>query len=773
MSKLGWGLLIVGFILGGILPPIMPTTSAQIDAPPIPFVDNPLTDHPRLLITPAYIEQTLRPRATVSTDNWVRLQTYVDSQQPEQDVLEYPEQVTRSLAIAYWMTDDIRYARRAQVGLLQMVDRLSSHPALTSNAFWDEQFLDDVAGVAIAYDWLHPTLNEIDRAALREVLEQAAVVLNNPEQDNGRAYRLTPDGNYSFVSYEHWGARMLWAITATGLALLGESSEAQNLIDYSRALLEGWMIPSLNELTGGAWAEGTDPNLRSGWALAQTATAFWTALGENYFTESRWWYDRMAYNMFAYHPEQTTVTDANLPVWDMPNIIGASPRNSDGLLLGRAQDMLLNTVYTGTEISAWMTWFLEQGTPPPILERWMAVEEFLWRDELAIGFPPPWRMWFTLNTGHVFLRSSWDFSEPPTAISFYAGDRFSGSQFFDQGHLSIWRGDELIVRSGVYSGGINTDHDANYYMRTVAANTPIICDLSEVFDDIWPNLETNSWRNDCGQRSMAPASNGAVNPFQRATATTLYETGTVLRFSEEGSMHYFRANLTPAYNSTYYTTPDNRAKVDDVLREFVFLRPDILLVHDRILTTNAEFVPLTLFHVNSIPQERLTWYGLTEDNGTLWMQGLAPQNRGQIIEGYQVEAVNIPQAIFNDTETEDVGLYRVQFIPTTQQLDHHFLTVFAIGRPAPPPTQYIDGNGVYGAVIDDWQIMFDDDPGNITRTDFAVQDGVINLLITGLTPLGEYRVTLPNGRAANLLADDAGTLFIFIEQSGTIRLVER
>jgi hypothetical protein len=44
------------------------------------------------------------------------------------------------------------------------------------------------------------------------------------------------------------------------------------------------------------------------------------------------------------------------------------------------------------------------------------------------------------------------------------------------------------------------------------------------------------------------------------------------------------------------------------------------------------------------------------------------------------------------------------------------------------------------------------------------------LLVTGLEPFGRYRLTLADGTRADVTADDAGTLFVFVEQSGDISL---
>jgi hypothetical protein len=49
-----------------------------------------------------------------------------------------------------------------------------------------------------------------------------------------------------------------------------------------------------------------------------------------------------------------------------------------------------------------------------------------------------------------------------------------------------------------------------------------------------------------------------------------------------------------------------------------------------------------------------------------------------------------------------------------------------------------------------------------------------NLFLTGLEPLGSYRVTLPAGTRTTMQADDAGTLYIFLTEVGQdIRIQKR
>lgn len=757
------------FLIGVILVASLAPTQAQINQPNLP-VTNPITARPRILMNNTYIEQTLKPRMEDNTRAWQEFLSYVQTNQPETDFENYPFQVMRSLAVAYHLTGDAQYASRAKLPLLIMVQGLESHPAMnTTDALWDENFVEWLTGVAVGFDWLYDTLTLEDRNALVNVMLRAVGILNDPTRDEGRVYIQIEDGSYRFSAYDHYGPRVVWAVTAVGLALIGENPAATELVEYAQNLFSGWIVPALEDLHGGAWAEGPTFGFLANWASIQTAAAFWTALGENYFDNTRWWYDRMPYDMFLYLPETQN------GFWNYPSVFGDSERNSEAAFYGRAQDMLLSTVYSGTEHAGWMNWFLAQEGDAGLTGR-MAVEELLWREESAEGFPPPWNTWFTLRSGHFFMRSSWTLDQNTISIAFSAGDHFATHQFFDQGNLILSRGgDELLVKSGVYSGSFS-DHDANYYGRTISSNTVLVCDLAESFTQIRPNNEREGWLNDCGQRTMYPFSASAINPYFRQENAAVYETGEILRVSQEGGLTYVRADLTSAYNNANFTSADNQAKVREVLREIVYIRPDAVLIHDRVIPMEGDaFIPSVIFHTKSAPVQNDTWLKITEGNSALYMAGVAPQNEYATSSGYIVagEEINFTP---NDFEQAPYGLYSIHYTPIEARLSHFFITLLIAddaNAENPPVWEYVQGDGVRGAAWGDWQVMFDDDPGDISQASFTTSVGIANVLITGLQPLGSYRVILPDDSREELFADDAGTLYIFMQTSGEIRLQQQ
>lgn len=780
--------LVLTGLLAGLLAPLAPghtpTIHAQEDDEDIPLPVAPLGAHPRLLITQAYVTDTLRPRAEAeaAAATWTALRDYVDAGEPEEDAAWVAGEALRALAVAWLVTGEADYARRGRALMVDLVNRVESDPAMTGEGGLDGAFFEHVAALAVGYDWLYDSLSDDDRAALRDTLWRAAKQLRNPALDTDGIVWL--DGQLS--AFGNYDARWLWALTATALALWGEHPEASTLVEFCRVTLVETVLPALDLQTGGAWAEGPVYGFIAGWPKVQTALAWWTAAGENYFAESRWWYDRLAYDMFLYHPAQarTYNEDWGDPMHSYPSIIGDAERYHGVVYYGRAQDLLLRAVFAGFDHADWMDWFLRQ--PPDYVPGWLAVEEFLWRDPDRQGVPPPVTTWYAPYLGHVFLRSGWAddsgaLDETATYVSFNAGDRLAYHQFYDQGNFTVFHnGEELIVRSGVYSGDGTSDHDANYYARTIAANTLLICDLAETFDGIRPNAERDVWLNDCGQRAMSPASRTAINTDYLIENWRAYDTGSITRFGAVGDATYIRADITTAYNSPFYTTPGNRAKVSAVIRELVYWRPGTVIIADRVVTTYPSFTPLAVFHFQNQPAPDGLFFGALVNDSAIYMQNLLPNSNVTLVSGFEVAGQTVAQSwgepVENNFESDPYGFFRLEIAPAEPNLDHWFLTAFVAqdaSEPRPAEGMLVLGEGMRGALMGSMQVMFDmtpEDDASITETAFQIGPGVENTLVTGLVPETAYRLE-GEGRTAQTLTSDATGLLVIAEvPPGAVRL---
>ncbi|MGQ9849992.1 MAG: heparinase II/III domain-containing protein [Aggregatilineaceae bacterium] len=773
--------VVIGALASDVaLPPSTTPVHAQSDTLPLPVAA--FGARPRLLITQAYVQQTLQPRAARNVPPWASFLAYVQSDAPEDNARWSPGTALRALALAWLVTGQPPYAERAKAVMVELVNRVEMHPALQGTGGFDGALFDDVAALALGYDWMHSALTGEDRQALRTTLWRALSRLRDPAADLDGLIWL--DGE--IMAWGNHTARWLWALTAGGLALWGEHEGAPGLLAFCRKTFADIILPALDLQTGGAWAEGPVYGFLAGWAFAQTALAWWTAAGENYFDDTPWWYDRLAYDLFLYHPgiARTYNADWGDPMHSYPSIIGDAERYHPAAAYGRAQDLLLRTVFAGSEHARWMDWFLRQS--PDNSPDWMSAEEFLWRDPDSSGLSPDVNTWFAPYLGHVFMRSAWlngagQYDRAATYVSFNAGDRLAYHQFYDQGNFTLYHnGQELIVRSGVYSGDGTSDHDANYYARTIAANTVLICDLAENFDGIRPNAEREVWLNDCGQRTMSPHPRTAVNLPYLLANWRAYDTGSVIRFAQPDGITYLRADLTGAYNSTFYSTPENRPKVSAVLREFVYWRPATLFVYDRVVTTYPAYTPLTVFHFQSEPQPQGAFFRSQVGESAVYAQNLRPYSQVSVVQGYQVAGQGVDRSwgepASNDFEREPYGLYRLEIAPGAPNLDHWFLTVFVAqdaADPPPTPGTLVLGEGVRGAALGTAQVMFDaapEDGADVRQATFEAVPGVTQVLVTGLVPQAQYTVTGAGTLARTETADEAGTLVIVGPLPGLVTL---
>ncbi|GAB4418733.1 MAG: hypothetical protein Kow00106_14830 [Anaerolineae bacterium] len=753
---------------------------AQSTDPPLPVAA--FGAHPRLLITRAYVQETLQSRAARQTRTWMDFLAYVESDAPEDDAGWSPGTALRALALAWLVTGEQRYAERAKAVMVALVNRVETHPALRGEDGFDGALFDDVSALAVGYDWLHGVLTADDRAALRLTLWRALTRLRDPAADLDGLVWL--DGE--IMAWNNYTARWLWALTAGGLALWGEHEGAPGLLAFCRKTLTEVILPALDLQTGGAWAEGPVYGFLAGWAYAQTALVWWTAAGENYFDDTPWWYDRLAYDLFLYHPGTARTYNADWGdlIHSYPSIIGDSERYHPVVTYGRAQDMLLRTVFAGSEHARWMDWFLRQ--PPDSSPDWLSAEEFLWRDPDSFGLPPNSTVWFAPYLGHVFLRSAWldaagKYDRAATYVSFNAGDRLAYHQFYDQGNFTLYHnGEELVVRGGVYSGDGTSDHDANYYVRTIAANTVLICDLAENFDGIRPNAEREVWLNDCGQRTMHPHPRTAVNLPYLLTNWRAYDTGSIIRFVQAEGITYLRADLTGAYNSTFYSTPENRPKVSAVVREFVYWPPSTIFVYDRVVSTYPAYTPLTIFHFQSEPLPQGLFFRSQIGESAVYVQNLLPRSQVTVVEGYEVAGQQVDRSwgepVSNDFERDAYGLYRLEIAPGAPNLDHWFLTLLVAqdaAAPSPAAGVLVLGEGVRGAALGTAQVMFDatpEDGTDVRQAVFEAVPGVTRVLVSGLVPETPYTITGAGTLIQRQTSNPAGTLVIETSFPGLINL---
>ncbi len=192
--------------------------------------------------------------------------------------------------------------------------------------------------------------------------------------------------------------------------------------------------------------------------------------------------------------------------------------------------------------------------------------------------------------GFLLCRDGWNMSGTgqDVTLGFFNGPDTQGHK--TQNHFFISRGrDNLLIDSGWYKGDID-DHYANYYTRAVAHNTVSIYRAGESFGTYtnWAG-HTRNIANDGGQQNSDLP--GGLSRWPTCDGTYGYR-GEIRDYEETPEYVHLIGDATPAYNSS---------KVRKVLRRFVYLRPNWVLVQDQIQLAAPNAPVRALYHSVSRP----------------------------------------------------------------------------------------------------------------------------------------------------------------------------
>jgi hypothetical protein len=313
------------------------------------------------------------------------------------------------------------------------------------------------------------------------------------------------------------------------------------------------------------------------------------------------------------------------------------------------------------------------------------------------------------------FRGGW--SSDSTMISFRAGAIQVHHAHYDAGNFTIYKEAPLAVLSGAYSS-FGSDHRQDYYIRSVAANCPLILVPGERLATRYhydrPNVSSG------GQRVVFPGGSDVGSTAEwrrRSQAGQELAAGRLTGFSHQpGCLGYIAADLTCAYNSTFFRYPDQAAKLRRAARALVYLPgQDVLLVYDRIAATSAGYQKKWLLHCQARPECANTSLlrGTREDGiletpdkdlkvvngkGVLAMRALLPDESRWLLVGgpnhrFYVEADGDQSDGFDGRNLEmrrrgrsyfDLGLWRAELEPTQPAASHDFLVALAIGTVEKP-----------------------------------------------------------------------------------------
>ena len=223
---------------------------------------------------------------------------------------------------------------------------------------------------------------------------------------------------------------------------------------------------------------------------------------------------------------------------------------------------------------------------------------------------------YSPGPGYVYARSSWD--EDATYLFFKCGKRYTAHQHLDVGHFYIYKHEELAAEGGHYDS-FGALHDTNFYLRTIAHNAMLVYDPGEKFEFI--RGYTGETGNDGGQAYPWPGTcfrhNGdGWDPDQWRRHPELGDIADMLAFEDQGAYVYTAGDCTRAYS--------NR-KLGFFTRQIVFLRPNTIVVFDRVRAKKPEFKKTWLLHTIKPPEAPAPGnLVVTNGKGRLFVQTVLP-----------------------------------------------------------------------------------------------------------------------------------------------------
>lgn len=572
-----------------------------------------------------------------------------------------------------------------------------------------------VRQLAVAYDWLYPALTPEDRNTFERFLRSYAEWSMTHE----------PADVFSAEAYSH-----VTTVALAGLALQGamnvDAADVQRYLRYADTRWKTQLLPAL-AYTNGWWHEG--PGWAAGTVLrnaALLAAAWTTATEEDLFAHARTRGDvfnqAVRYLAYALRPDFRFAnfgdsTDAQLnPANQLRPLLdllawGTGSTVAQSLALEATRRLPTAADYNGPEIWQQLVFYSPERPAAP------------GRDSLPLAAHLG-----ATSEDVVVMRSSWDDADA-TWVSLSCGDWFSARQHLEVGSFQIYRYNPLAVSTG-YADGFETAHWINWYaQRSIHANVVTITRPGESF----PNARMLPMVNDGGQRSIAYAAGGRRTLEEYRSNLTMgaqFETGSVTAFEASRFHDYAACDSTRAYNSIAFVSPGNAPKVREVTRQLVFLRPEMVVVFDRVESTEPAYVKRFVLHGLARPLfPTADTFTIDGRDGRLLGRRLLPASGMQgLVEGFTVDGMDVSPLSLG-AESRGARVEDQSAAPEAREYFLHLLDAGRAGRATLPSSALVQEGDRVG-------VRVADPDGSRTYTVLFARSGMTT---------GEIRVVDRNG----------------------------
>ena len=625
------------------------------------------SEHPRIFCTEAEIAE-VRARCQASPavgEVWQFIHEWARGEHYYRNLWAAPSQL-QACVIAYRLSDRDPAVLRHSLAIADFL-------AQAEGDAWTWPRI--AKSLAMAYDWLYDDLS----AEQKERYGRRAL---HAAQRCYRTWRHSEFNNHLYLEYG--------PILYVGIALWQEGLDdavAERLALDGLDLLVSHMIPAHDIVTAGdgGWHESMSYHAFFTYEFAHLVELWSSATGEDLW-ESFSGLDGDAHwcicNARPFDDWRVSVADIGGHDSYDGNIAAYMPllqrRRGDGLAgwwVDEIKQEATRRDKTGVKYQ------LGAGTWWPYL---------LWYDPTV---PPVPRDQLPLSRhfrgiGWVSMRSSW---EPDATCGLFicAPLYLGGHQHCDNNSFIIHKRAPLAMDTGVYDA---TAHRSNYYARTIAHNCITVTDPGEQFDGgVWGHNKPGEGENEGGQ---------------------IYGGGPefVPDVSPDGEHH--RAEIT-AYQATEHytfvvgdaTRSYREGKLKEFTRAFLYVRPDLFIVFDRVESTQPAFEKKWLLHAAQEPRIDGQRIEFVNGGGRLAVASLLPAQAGiEALGGsgreFEVNGTNYaPQKKY---DPEEAGRWRIEIAPAQPQERDYFLHVLLASDADSsqwPQSKLIEEDGRIGVTV--------------------------------------------------------------------------
>jgi hypothetical protein len=698
------------------------------------------SSHPRLYFTQSDIASIRNRLDTAPIDAWwAKLASFANQQAAKtvsELILEYPS-YNSALAFAGLIGDSSTWRNQAIAVALKL--------ASLSTSVDNSTMRDRIDVMAFVYDWLYAYLTSSQRTSIRTKLAFYAAAL----EDRVNEKEFAQGGSNGDQS----GAFL------AALAIHGEDSNAAGII--SRSLVR------YNEGFWPFWREHGSENggsFKSQW-YTTVATQFnyevfaaWkSATGLNLFDQEKAWFQGLGdWYLYSKRGDSAWVRHGDIvhqQGWDEIDRY---------VLLHVARE------YQNGE-AQWLANKIRDFLP---LHGPQLVPDILWYDgSVAPKTPSKAPSKNFKGCGMVDFQQSWQ--DDALRANFRAVPYFTAAHtHLDQCSFTLFYKEALAIDSGIYDD-FGSKHYLSYYSRSIAHNTILVDDPSEVFVQYGVTRTA-----DGGQYWLDATRVPHSFPWNITdlTNTDAFRIGGISAYEDSTSYTYALGDGAAAYNPK---------KLSAFYRHFLWLKSlsgwslPVILVFDEVEATKSTFKKTYLLHTKNKPTVSGTLVSASAGAGLLHQRTVFPQSPTITLVGgagkeYYVKGVNYPPNRA-PKPGEEPGAWRVEVSPSTARTHDEFLHVLypaGSGAALPPTAKAVDAGSMKGCETQGLVILFAVKLRSVTTATYTTGGSRRNLLF-GFSPGESYDVFLGGSRVMTVRASVQGSLDFQTSAAGEVKIVRK